>query len=281
MEKSELVVELGVEEIPASMLEDATRQFAEAIVQSLEQQRLSVGTCTQWYTPRRIIVGLSDIPICQDDLQETIIGPPQGVAYDASGTPTKAALAFAQKNGVALKNVQLTETPKGTYLSIVRKVQGNKTHKMLETILPAAISSLQFPKTMHWSPDNFRFVRPLRWIVALFAGKVVRFRLADITSSRYTSGHRFLGKAKIRVTSLTSLQDALRENSVLVDPNERLTIIQEGLLREAGECNGQLLEDPDLLKTVVNLNEAPSVVRGEFERRFLSLPQEILITVMR
>jgi glycyl-tRNA synthetase beta chain len=281
MEKSELVVELGVEEIPASMLADAARQFAEALVQSLRQQRLSAGVCTQWYTPRRIIVGLSDIPVLQDDLKETITGPPKTVAYDASGAPTRAALAFAQKNGVALEHTRIIQTPKGEYLSIERKVRGEKTSKILESLLPAAISGIQFPKTMHWSSDHFRFVRPLRWIVALFAGRVVRFHLADIASSRYTSGHRFLGKSRIAVSSLASLQSALRDNSVVVDPNERFTCIRDGLLREAEACGGRLLEDVDLLNTVVNLNEAPSIVRGGFEQRFLSLPQEILITVMR
>ena len=281
MEKSELVVELGVEEIPASMLEDAAGQFAKSLRQSLQQQRLAAGECTLWYTPRRIIVGLADIPVRQEDLRETLTGPPKSVAYDASGAPTKAALAFAQKNGVPLARVHLVQTPKGEYLSVVRKVRGERTGTILQRLIPEAISAIQFPKTMHWSADHFRFARPLRWVVALFGGRVVRFRIADIVSSRYTSGHRFLGKARIAVSSLASLQNTLRENSVLADPGERLARIREGLAREAEECGGRLLQDPDLLKTVVNLNEAPSIVRGGFESRFLSLPQEILITVMR
>jgi glycyl-tRNA synthetase beta chain len=281
MEKSELVVELGLEEIPAWMLEDATRQFAESLLQLLTQQRLSAGECTQWYTPRRIIVGLADIPVRQDNLKETITGPPKTIAYDASGTPTKAALAFAQKNGVSLKAIRFIQTPKGEYLSIERTIRGEKTNKILQSVIPTAISGIQFPKTMHWSADHFRFARPLRWIVALFGGKIVQFSLADIASSKYTSGHRFLGKSKIAVSSLTSLKSALQENSVSVDPKERTARIYEGLLSEAKACSGHLLEDPDLLKTVVNLNEAPSIVRGAFEQRFLSLPKEILITVMR
>jgi glycyl-tRNA synthetase beta chain len=167
------------------------------------------------------------------------------------------------------------------YLSIVRKVHGEKTHRILEQLIPDAIAKIQFPKTMHWSADHFRFARPLRWIVALFGGKLVRFSLADLASSKFTAGHRFLGKPKIAVSSLADLQSALRENSVLVDPEERLACIQAGLLKESEACGGRLLEDLDLLKTVVNLNEAPSIVRGSFEERFLSLPKEILITVMR
>lgn len=272
---------MGVEEIPASMLEAATHQFAETLLEALKEQRLSAGKCTQWYTPRRIIVGLRDIPERQEDLLETITGPPKAIGYDAAGAPTKAALAFAQKNGVSSSDIRIIQTPKGEYLSITRTVRGEKTQKILEGLIPSSIDKIQFPKTMHWSSDHFRFARPLRWIVAIFGGKIVRFGLADITSSKFTAGHRFLGKSKIAVSSLDSLQKELGENSVLVDPEERLARIQAGLWQEAEACEGRLLDDPDLLQTVVNLNEIPSVVRGAFERRFLSLPQEILITVMR
>jgi glycyl-tRNA synthetase beta chain len=281
MEKSELIVELGVEEIPASMLEDATRQFADILLASLKDNRLVSGKCTQWFTPRRIIVGFDDIPVRQDDLLETISGPPKKVAYDAAGLPTKAAIAFAEKNGIPLSKIKIIQTQKGEYLSIERKIRGEKTLKILESLIPAAIGKIPFAKTMHWSADHFRFIRPLRWIVALFGDKIVRFKLADIASSNFTAGHRFLGKSRIAVSSLASLKNVLYENSVIVDPEERLARISSGLLRAAEACGGHLLEDSDLLKTVVNLNEAPSIVRGGFERRFLSLPQEILITVMR
>jgi glycyl-tRNA synthetase beta chain len=281
MEKAELVVELGVEEIPASMLKDASRQFADTLLESLKAQRLSTGALTLWYTPRRMIVGIQDVPVRQDDLVETITGPPKSVAYDSAGNPTKAATAFAQKNGVPLTRVKVIQTARGEYLSIERKVRGEKTHKLLERLIPDSITKIQFPKTMHWSPDHFRFARPLRWVVALFSGKTVRFSIADVTASNWTAGHRFLGKSKIAVDSLASLRDRLRENSVLVDPGERLDVIKSGLQRAAETCGGQLREDPELLRTVTNLNEAPSVICGSFESRFLSLPKEILITVMR
>jgi glycyl-tRNA synthetase beta chain len=281
MEKSELVVELGVEEIPASMLEDAARQLVEFLVESLKAQRLSVGEVERLYSPRRIIAAIREIPVCQDDLVESIVGPPKSVAYDAAGVPTRAAMAFAQKNGVHASQLKIVQTPKGEYLSIQRNVPGEKTHKILETLLPSIIGKIQFPKTMHWSADNFRFVRPLRWIVALFGGARVRFKIADVKSSNFTVGHRFLGKPRIVVSSFDSLKRALRENSVLVDPQERLARIGSELQREALACAGHLLDDPALLKTVANLNEMPSVICGSFERRFLSLPQEILITVMR
>ncbi len=281
MEKSELVVELGVEEIPASMIEDAARQFASLLEQSLRAERLSCAAAECFYTPRRIIVRLREIPVRQEDLVETVQGPPRAIAYDASGNPTRAALAFAEKNAAAPSELRVVKTAKGEYLSVERTRRGAKTHAILESLLPAAIAGIQFPKTMHWSPDNFRFVRPLRWIVALFGGRCVRFRLADVASSKTTSGHRFLGKSRIPVASFESLRDALRENFVLVDPEERRERIRAELHRESAAAGGRLLEDPALLDTVVNLNEMPSVIRGCFEERFLALPSEILVTVMR
>ena len=281
MEKMELVVELGVEEIPASMLVSATRQFAELLSESLKNQRLETGKIVEWYTPRRIIVGIEDIPARQEDLREIVTGPPKSVAYDASGAPAKAATAFAQKNGVTPDEIEIVTTPKGEYLSVVRTVKGEETRKLLESLIPAAITKIQFPRTMHWSVDNFRFIRPLRWITALFGGEAIEFTLAGVTASKFTSGHRFLGKPSIAVASLSDLKERLRENYVITDPVERLAVIEEGLRLEAESVGGKLLEDPDLLETVVNLNEAPSVIRGSFEERFLALPKEILVTVMR
>jgi glycyl-tRNA synthetase beta chain len=281
MENPELVVELGTEELPASLIEGAAQQLAQQLVAGLRAERLTGSVSAVWYTPRRIIVALDNVPARQDDLSETIIGPPRRVAFDSEGNPTRAASAFAEKNGVALSKTKVIETPKGEYLSVVRKHKGEKTDKVLERVIPAALQKLQFPKTMYWSPDKFRFARPLRWIVAIYAGKVVKFKVADVVSSRYTSGHRFMGKSRIPVTGLSSLREALRDNGVIVDQAERKGKIVAALANAAAAAGGRLLTDDDLLETVVNLNENPSVVCGAFDRRFLELPDEILVTVMR
>jgi glycyl-tRNA synthetase beta chain len=281
MKTAELVVELGAEEIPASMLEGAGRNFAQALLERLQAERIPGVLKAVWYTPRRIVVGISEIAVRQPDLSETVIGPPRKVAYDSQGSPTRAAIAFAQKNGVALSQLKILETPKGEYLSLVRRIRGVETPKILRHLLPEAIEKIPFPKTMHWSSDKFRFARPLRWIVALYRNRTVRFGVADVVSGSHTSGHRFLGKSRIRVDSLESLRERLRENGVLVDPAEREARIREGLSRMEMIHRGRVIPDPDLLRTVVNLNEYPTVISGEFESRFLGLPQEILVTVMR
>ncbi len=282
MTKSDLIVELGFEEIPAWMLQGAAEQFAGLLSKGLEDSRLQGSPGVVWYTPRRIIAEVREIPLRQDDLVENVVGPPTSVAYDASGAPTRAALAFAQKNGVALDQLRAVRTPKGEYLSVIRRTRGEPTRALLERLIPTAVAGIQFPKAMTWSPDRFRFARPLRWIVALYGGKVVKFRVADVNSSRFTTGHRFLSRRKrIAVSSVEGLCRDLRENGVLADPTERRSRIQQGLAREAAACGGHPLEDPRLLETVVNLNELPAVIHGSFESRFLALPQEILVTVLR
>ncbi len=282
MTKSDLIVELGFEEMPAWMLQGAAEQFAALLSKGLEDNRLHGVPGAVWYTPRRIITEAKGIPLRQDDLVETVVGPPASVAYDASGAPTKAAVAFARKNGVALNKIRVVRTPKGEYLSVTRRTRGEPTRRVLERLIPGAIAGIQFPKAMTWSPDRFRFARPIRWVVALYGGKVVKFRVADVHSSRFTTGHRFLGHGKrIAVSSIEGLYRDLRENGVIADPAARRSRILEGLAREAAACGGNPLADPRLLEMVVNLNELPAVIHGSFERRFLALPQEILITVLR
>ena len=281
MDKSELLIEIGTEEIPAPLLQPAAQQFAQILVDALRTERLSAAIKAALYTPRRIIVALEDIPVRQEDVFETVTGPAKGVAYDAQGSPTRAAQGFAQKHGVDVSQLKTVQTPKGEYIAVVRRIRGEVTRKILQRLVPAAIARISFPKTMHWSPDKFRFSRPIRWLVALYGGTVVKFRLADVTSSRYSSGHRFLGKGKIAVSSLEDLREQLGANGVLIDAAEREQKIRAGLTRHAEACGGEVLPDSDLLKTVVNLNEYPSVISGSFEPRFLALPQEILVTVMR
>jgi glycyl-tRNA synthetase beta chain len=281
MENSELLVELGVEEIPAWMLAGAAGQFAEALRQGLQAHRLGCIPGKVYFTPRRIVVGLRGIPVRQEALDETVTGPPKAVAFDAEGRPTRAALAFAQKNGVAVEKLRVVKTPKGEYVSVVRRVKGERTREILNRIVPQAIAAIQFPKTMHWTPDNFKFARPLRWIVALYQGRPLKFTVASVAAGRNTCGHRFLGAHSIRVESIEDLASKLAANGVVVDPAERRARIQDGLAREAAAAGGRLIPDDDLLGVVVNLNECPCVIRGGFEERFLELPKEILVTVMR
>jgi len=281
MKSAALLIEIGTEEIPAAALPDAAAQFAAALVAALEGERLKVRKGPVWYTPRRIVVRLDQVPTRQDDLVETVIGPPCKAAYDGKGAPTRAALAFVQKHGADVSRLKTVQTPKGEYVALERTVKGTATAKILQRLVPEALSRVQFAKTMYWTPEKYRFPRPIRWLLALFQDRAVAVAIAGVSSSRYTSGHRFLGKRRVKVHSIAAFREALRENGVIIDPQERRAMIERGLAQAAAAAGGSVLEDADLLEAVVNLNEYPSVILGDFESRFLRLPQEILITVMR
>ncbi len=280
MNTASLILEIGTEEIPASQLQDGARQLADLMCEALSSERLSTGRRTVWFTPRRLIVGLDSIPLRQEDVTEIVMGPPKSVAYDANG-PTRAAQAFAEKMGVAVEKLTLVTKPKGEYVSATRRTRGEKTATVLKRIIPEVIPRIHFPKSMYWTESRFRFSRPIRWIVALYENRVVRFRVADIRSSNVTAGHRFLGKSRLRVDSIDTLQEVLRQNGVVVDPAERLEIIEEGLRDSIQRVGGTLVDDRALKGLVTNLNENPSVILGNFDPSFLKLPDEILITVMR
>lgn len=281
MNETALLCEIGTEEMPAWVLDDAARQFARELESALAAERLAARLDAVWYTPRRLAVLLAGLPGRQQELVETTVGPPARVAFDEAGGLTQAALAFAKKHGVDPSRLRSVPTPKGDYLAFERRVPGEKTEKILQRVLPDAIARIQFPKTMYWTADKFRFARPIRWIVALCGRRVVRFEIAGVRSSRRSCGHRFLGKPRIRIPAPESFRDLLAQGGVIVDPEERRTRIVEGLARAASGVGGRLLEDPALVDTVVNLNECPSVIRGSFAERFLALPDEILVTVMR
>jgi len=281
METAELLVELGVEEMPAPVVAPAARQFGAALEAVLHENRLPVGNAEFWSTPRRLIVALENVPARQDDLVETITGPPKKISFDSDGKPTRAAESFAAKHGIRLTQVRVLATPKGEYISAVRTLRGAPTMRLLPGMIPEAIKRIQFPKAMCWTEDRFRFIRPIRWVVALYAGRIVRFQVADVRSSRFTSGHRFLGERRIQVSSGNDLLEKLKASGVIVESLERRRRITEGIDRECRACGGTLVEDPGLLDLVVDLNECPTVIRGAFDHEFLELPREILITVMR
>ncbi len=281
MNRAPLLCEIGTEEMPAWMLDDAARQFARELTSALAAERLGGHLGAVWYTPRRLVVLVTELPECQPELVETTIGPPARVSFDETGRPTQAALAFAKKHGVDPSRLRSVATPKGDYLAFERHIPGDKTPRILARILPAAIARIQFAKTMYWTADKFRFARPIRWILALYGARAIRFEIAGVRSSGWSYGHRFLGRGRIRIPAPDSFRELLARNGVLVDPVERRSRIEAGLAREAEAVGGRTLEDASLIETVVNLNECPSVIRGSFAVRFLDLPEEILVTVMR
>jgi glycyl-tRNA synthetase beta chain len=279
----ELLFEIGAEEIPAGMLPKAEEDLRAGLEKLLAAENLDDGVVVESFaTPRRLTAWVRGLPWKQEDVISEVTGPPKSVAYDAVGAPTRAAVSFAEKQGLPLHEVYLVQTPKGEYLAAKHTKRGRTSEQILSEILPRVIHDIYWPKTMTWTGlDGARFIRPIRWIVALLDGKPLRLSYAGVTAGNTTRGHRFLGGAGIRVSGFADYERKLRANGVILRPSERREKIERELAAHAKRGGYKLHEDSALLRSVVYLNECPTVIEGGFDPAFLALPDEILITVMR
>ena len=276
-----LLLEVGSEEIPASMIEPALRELSQKARDLLDQSQLNYRSLRVFDSPRRLAILIEGLPGQQPPSRETILGPPQRVARDEAGQLTQAAHGFARKSGVPVEQMEFLQTEKGTYLGFHREEPGRQTPDLLAAEIPGLISSLHWPKTMYWEESRFRFIRPIRWLVALWNEEVLPFELAGIAAGRDSRGHRYLGSNRVSIRRPEEYVEALRAEYVVVDLEERQEKIRKELTALVSQDGSCLLEDSALLRQVERLNEYPQVLRGAFEERFLEIPREVLITVMR
>lgn len=277
----DFLLEIGTEELPAGYLDMALDWLSSRASRRLEELRLAHGRVSSWGTPRRIALMVEDVAEVQPDLVEEVMGPPEKVAFDKGGNPTKAAMGFARAQGVSVEELKVVETPKGRYLFARRKSLGSSAKELLASEVPTWIRELPFPKSMRWGSGELRFARPIRWIVALWGEEVLDLSMDSIKSGRTTFGHRFMSPKGAEVPSPKEYLEVCRRLNVLADPEERKRKIVEESQKAAEALGGTVLQDEDLLRTVVNLVEYPVVVAGKFADEFLELPREVLITVMR
>ena len=279
----ELLFEIGAEEIPAGMLPRAVADLKTILEKHLIAENLSEGTAVETFGgPRRLTAWVRGIIAKQADIEIEVTGPPKSIAYDNVGAPTRAAVSFAEKQGVALHELHLVTTPKGESIAARIIKRGRTAHALLLEILPRVIHDLSWPRTMTWTGfEGARFIRPIRWLVALLDGKPLKFSFGGVTAGDTTAGHRFLGKPQIRVTNFADYEKKLHANGVIVRPEERREKISRELASHAKRSGYHVHEDANLLELVTYLNEYPSVIEGDFDPSFLELPDEILITVMR
>jgi glycyl-tRNA synthetase beta chain len=279
----ELLFEIGCEEIPAGMLPKAEEELRANIEKLLATESLSEGVTVETFSaPRRLVAWVRGLPAKQPDVEAEVTGPPKSVAYDSVGAPTRAALSFAEKQRVHVNDLYLVRTAKGEYLAAKQIKLGRTAEQILGTVLPRAVHDLSWPRSMTWTDlDGARFIRPIRWIVAVLDDKAMKLSVAGITAGNTTRGHRFLGKQQIRVRYFADYEKALRQNGVIVRPAERRAKIEKELTSKLRNGHYQLHKDKELLQLVTYLNEFPHVIEGTFTAAFLSLPDEILVTVMR
>jgi glycyl-tRNA synthetase beta chain len=240
-----------------------------------------VGEILTWGTPRRLALVAREVDDSQAEVTQEIIGPPKAVAVDAAGQPTPAAAGFARTQGVAVSDLIEVDTPRGVYLAVSKSTTGRPTAERLPELLPGFILGLSFPKSMHWGSETITFARPIHWVLARYGGTVVPFTLGDVTSGGSTRGHRFMAPQAVEVADSQAYVAALKAAKVMVNPAERRALLEQELTQAAAGVNGEVVPNPGLLEENTFLVEFPSVVVGNFEEKFLALPDEVLITSMR
>ena len=279
---AELLLEIGTEEIPAGYLEGGLRDLMRLAETCLSENRIDLtGGLYTHGTPRRLILMGKGIPEMQSDLMKEITGPPKSGAYDKEGQPTKAALGFAQKQGVPVEELQSIETPKGEYLYVKRQIPGRKTSEILAEALPKLIADIVWPKSMRWGSIGFPFVRPIHWVLCLFNGEVIPFEVAGVSSGRTTRGHRFMSPGTMEVPNVQDYFTGMSQAFVVIDQQERERVVERIAREVAEKAGGKPIEDPELVSIVANLVEYPSAVCGSFDEMFLDLPDIVLITAMK
>jgi len=278
---SELLLEIGTEEIPAGFIPPVLEEMATSFRKLMQQERILIGEVLTWGTPRRLTLVAREVATSQWEEETEEVGPPKAVAFDASGQPTPAAQGFAKNKGVAVTDLIEVDTPRGIYLAVKKRTFGRPTFECLRELLPGFILSLSFPKSMRWGALSLTFARPIHWILARFGGAVVPFDLGDVASGGVTYGHRFLAPEAREVADSGAYVAALKEAKVIVDPKERMGVLQAELTQAAARVGGEMVPNPGLLKENAFLVEYPSVVCGHLEEKFLELPDEVLITSMR
>jgi glycyl-tRNA synthetase beta chain len=278
----DFLLEIGTEEIPARMIQDASQELQRRIEGLLAKNSLPHQGIKRSETPRRLALIASGIPATQPDVQEQLTGPATKVAYK-DGQPTPAAHAFAKKAGVDVAQLQKVTTPKGEYLTASVTNKGKPAAQVLTELLPKEIASIYWPKNMYWRAGKpERFVRPVRWIVAMLDGEIIPLEFAGIKAGNLSRGHRILGPQQVSITSPSQYAAIMQGAHVTALSTDREYKIRKALDAATRTVPGaRWREDAELLKTVVNLTEWPSAILGSFDKEYLSLPEEVLVTVMR
>jgi glycyl-tRNA synthetase beta chain len=277
----DFLLEIGCEEIPARMIDAASQELRERVAALLVRERLGGGAITTFETPRRLAILASGIASAQEDVTEQVTGPSAQVAYK-DGQPTPAAHAFAKKAGVDISQLETVSTPKGEYLIAKVTRKGRSAAEILADSLPKEIATIYWPKNMYWRKPNERFVRPVRWLVAMLDAQTISLEFDGIPAGTQSRGHRILTDSAVNISRAGSAYvDALRAAKVL-GRAEREQQIRKALDAATRTIPGaHWREDKPLLDTVVNLTEFPSAILGAFDSQFLALPEEVLVTVMR
>ncbi|MEA3467172.1 MAG: glycine--tRNA ligase subunit beta, partial [Thermodesulfobacteriota bacterium] len=282
---SELLFEIGTEELPAGFQKPALTQLKQNFIDQAKELNLAHGSVVVMGTPRRLALLVAELAGAQPDSREELMGPSRQAGFDADGKPTKAAIGFARSKGADVTDLEVVETDKGEYLMIVQEREGLATVELLPALLADLMQGFSFAKSMRWGSGTSTFARPVQWIAALYNGDVIPFNHDGITASNLSRGHRFMANKEVVLQGVADYKDSLAEAFVQVDQDERrnavLTQIEKAVAETLDAANARVAVDEALVDTVCNLVEKPFGVCGSFDKKFLQLPDEALITSMR
>ncbi|MEJ2183103.1 MAG: glycine--tRNA ligase subunit beta [Nitrospirota bacterium] len=275
-----VLLEIGSEEIPARFLPGALASLKELAERTFAEYGIGLSGVLSYATPRRLAVVVQGVPPRQEDRVREVFGPPARAAFAEDGSPTKAALGFARSQGVEPSSLVVKHKDKGEYVAAVIEEKGRAVRELLPEALKRIVLSLHFPKSMRWGQGTMRFVRPVHWLLALYGEDTVSFEIDGIRSGNTTRGHRFLSPGEVAITHPDAYPGTLEENRVVVDLPARIERIAQGAGELARSVQGSPVMDEELLSIVACLVEYPFPVVAGFERKYLELPDELLVAVM-
>ncbi len=278
---AEFFIEIGCEEIPAKMIPDSLEEGRKLLKKLLANYSIHIGEIAAYASPTRLIYHIPEIDLKEADRTVTVQGPPRRICLNEEGTPSRALQGFMKKNGISEKDIRYIQGKTGEIAAADVFIAGKSTDGILKEILPAWLKKIPFRKNMKWGSLDVRFVRPIRWICSILDGKVLAFEYAGITAGNTTWGHRILGKRNIPVSDFADFQSKLKKNHVEIDPEIRKTAIQQAIKTFEKKHDATIIRDESLLNEVSYLVETPFVVEGLFEKQFLDIPEEVLITSMK
>ena len=273
----DLLFEIGAEEIPAGFMPNILGQLKTLAETKLNDAHLPFESIATYGTPRRLALIVKGLADTSAEISERHKGPSASIAYDADGNPTKAAIGFARGKGLDVADLVVEDG----YIYAETKTAGVPAKDIVTDMLPQLITGLNFPKSMHWGNLDAKFVRPVRWLVALLDEEVIPVEFATVKSGNVTRGHRFLGADKITIKNAASYVETLKENFVMVDQDARRELITKQLHDIAASKNASIVWDDDLLEEINYLVEWPTALCGGFEESYLALPDAAIITPMK
>jgi glycyl-tRNA synthetase len=276
-----LLFEIGVEELPANDVDTAHAHLTTRVPALLKELNLAHGDVRIFATPRRLAVSIADLSPSQPDRQDLVKGPPADKAFDKDGMALPAGMGFAKKNNVNTKDLEIREEGNSRYVFAVVKQRGRPTPEVLAEALPKLVESIKFDKSMKWNQSGVAFSRPIRWFVALLGDQVIPFEHAGVVAGNTSRGLRPYDSPEIKIPSAEKYFDVIREAGIVLDKEERKASIVEQVKQAAALVGGEAIIDEGLLNEVTNLIEMPTAVMGEFDREYLSLPRDVLISVMK